>query len=60
MAVQTADSAQIFLEQIKEDIALIRENYLKYDANLSKDEYAKLEDMLEDDNPYLLKLYLKN
>ncbi len=29
-----------FKRQIEEDISLIRENYLKYDNNLSKDEYA--------------------
>ncbi len=27
-----------FKRQIEEDISLIRENYLKYDNNLSKDE----------------------
>ena len=40
MAAQTTDSIEIFMEQIKEDISLIKENYLKYDENLSKDEYA--------------------
>ena len=40
MIMQTTDSIQMFLEQVKDDILLIRENYLKYDDNLSKDEYA--------------------
>ena len=33
---------------------------LEYLHEYQQDEYAKLEAMLEDDNPYLLKLYFKN
>lgn len=34
------NSIQLFLEQIKEDINIIRENQIQYNANLEKDEYA--------------------
>ena len=40
MVVQTMNNIWIVIEQIKEDIALIQDNYVKYDENLSKDEYV--------------------
>lgn len=41
MVVQLNDNKiTMFIEQIKEDVKLIQENYQKYDSNLQKDEYA--------------------
>ena len=34
------NSIQLFAEQIKEDIDIIRNSQIQYDENLSKDEYA--------------------
>ena len=40
MSTTDVTTIKLFLEQIKEDIAIIRDSQIQYDENLSKDEYA--------------------